>query len=311
MVNAEARALAFEAERRHLFGVAYRMLGSAAEAEDIVQEASMRYLVEESEIDSPRAFLTTVVVRLCLDHAKSARSRRESYVGAWLPEPLLDRMNQLADVGDDARSAAPAPSSVARAAASPEARVELAESLSLAFMTLLERLSPLERAAFLLREVFDQSFAEIAGALGTSEPATRQLVSRARAHIDLGRPRFLASTAKKQELLSAFVTACATGDAESLSSLLSEDVVARSDGGGRVTATLKPVVGRDRVSRFVVGVARKAQNLRAELTSVNGEPGLLLRNPEGRIVVACAIAVAGDRISEVLMVLNPDKLPPS
>src|SRR4051812_34154845 len=191
---------AFLEHRGHLFGVAYRMLGSRADAEDAVQEAWLRYRkADTSEVADLRAWLTTVTGRLCLDQLKSARARRETYVGPWLPEPLVS--NQPPERG-------------------PDARTELVESLSLAFLVLLERLSPLERAAFLLREVFEQPFADIATTLGTTEVATRQLVARARAHIDERRPRYSASEEKKQELLRAFVAACATEDAQALENLL-------------------------------------------------------------------------------------------
>jgi RNA polymerase sigma-70 factor (ECF subfamily) len=263
------------------------MLGSAAEAEDILQEAFVRFAESDAQIASARAFLTTIVVRLCLDHLKSARARREAYVGPWLPEPLVSQQE-------------PAPG--------PDARTELAESLSLAFLVLLERLTPLERAAFLLREVFDQPFEEVASVLGTSEVACRQLVSRARAHIEESRPRFKATDAKKQELLMAFLTACATTDATALERLLAADVVARSDGGGKVHAALKPIFGRDRVSRFIFGVLKKAPpDGYAEMAWVNGEPGLVLRTAE-RIVTVVTLSMIDDRISDIWIVVNPDKL---
>ncbi len=263
------------------------MIGSAAEAEDILQEAFVRFAESDSKIESVRAFLTTVVVRLCLDHLKSARARRETYVGPWLPEPLVSHQE-------------PAPG--------PDARTELAESLSLAFLVLLERLSPLERAAFLLREVFDQPFEEVATVLGTSEAACRQLVARARAHVDENRPRFKTTDAKKQELLMAFLAACATADATALERLLAADVVARSDGGGKVHAALKPIFGRDRVARFIFGVLKKAPPEGfAEMAWVNGEPGLVLRTPEN-IVTVVTLSTAGDQISDIWIVVNPDKL---
>jgi len=286
-MNESPTVTTFETERPHLFAVAYRMLGSVAEAEDVVQEAFVRWDESHEDAESPRAYLTTIVVRLCLDQLKSARSRREKYVGPWLPEPIAG--------ADDV-------------AARPDARAELAESLSIAFLALLERLSPLERAAFLLREVFDRPFEEVASTLGTSEAACRQLVSRARAHVDEGRPRFSASDAKKQELLHAFMGACSTGDPAILSQLLAEDVVLRSDGGGKVTAALKPIYGPDRVARFIFGVMKKGVGGNPELAQINGETAFVLRDAHGHAMSVLTLAIANDRIQDVFIVVNPDKL---
>ena len=280
-------ATTFQSERGHLFGVAYRMLGSAAEADDILQEAFLRFAENTTTVESPRAFLTTVVVRLCLDQLKSARARRESYVGPWLPEPLVSNEE-------------PAPG--------PDARTELAESLSLAFLVMLERLSPLERAAFLLREVFDEDFADVANVLGTSEVACRQLVARARAHVDENKPRYRPTDAKKHELLAAFIAACASADPTALGRVLAADVVARSDGGGKVHAALRPVHGRDHVVRFLLGVLKKAPpNGIAELVWVNGEPGLVLRT-ESETFTVVTLSIVDDAITDVWIVVNPDKL---
>lgn len=286
----------FEGERSHLFAVAYRMLGSRAEAEDILQEAYLRWaereIVAAQDVESDRAFLTTVVVRLCIDHLKSARARRERYVGPWLPEPLVASGQPSTNSSD----------------LGPEGRVALAESLSLAFLTVLERLSPSERAAFLLREVFDHPYDHVAEILGTSEQACRKLVSRAREHIEENRPRFDASAEKKQELLLAFLGACVSGDAAALGALLASDVVARSDGGGKTFAALKPIYGSDRVVRFLFGILKKwpPQGV-AELALVNGEPGIVVReDSEVRFVVV--LSVADDRVSNVWIVVNPDKL---
>lgn len=278
----------FDAERAHLFGVAYRMTGSAAESEDILQESFVRFVESGADVASPRAFLTTIVARLALDHLKSARARRETYVGPWLPEPLVSTLE-------------PAPQ--------PDARAELAESLGLAFLVLLERLSPLERAAFLLREVFERPFEEVASVLDTSEAACRQLVARARAHIDENRPRFMASDEKKHELLGAFLGACATSDASALERLLAADVVVRSDGGGKVHAAINPIEGRERVVRFLLGILKKLPaDGAAETAWVNGEPGIVLRTPEG-IATVVTLSIAGDTIRDVWIVANPDKLP--
>lgn len=274
----------FANERTHLFGIAYRMLGSAAEAEDVLQEAFLRFASRsEREVGSPRAFLTTIVVRLCLDQLKSARARREEYVGPWLPEPI--------------------------ATSDPEARTELAESIHIAFLVLLERLSPLERAAFLLHEVFDYPFAEVASALGTSEAACRQLAARARAHVDAGRPRFAASEEKKRELLQAFLATVGSGDVAGLQALLAEDAIARSDGGGRVHAALKPVYGAERVAKFVVGVAKKnTRALAPVFAMINGEPGIVLKDSEGVVRLTLTLSVSGEKITDVWIVNNPDKL---
>jgi RNA polymerase sigma-70 factor, ECF subfamily len=275
----------FEAERSHLFGIAYRMLGSAAEADDVLQETFIRWSSRaERDVDSPRGFLTTILVRLCLDQLKSARARREEYVGPWLPEPILDT--------------------------TPEEQTARAESINIAFLVLLERLTPLERAAFLLHEVFDQPFADVAATLGTTEAACRQLAVRARAHVDEGRARFNASTDKKRELLTSFLTACAAGDATALTKILADDVVLRSDGGGRVHAALKPIYGPDRVARFSIGVAKKGAGtgIVLELTTINGDLGALLKDAEGKVTSAVTLSIAGDRITDVWIVNNPEKL---
>ena len=281
------RQALFEAERSHLSAVAYRMLGSASEAEDVLQEAFLRFLGHEGGVESPRAFLTTIVARLCLDQLKSARARRETYVGLWLPEPLVTTNPP---------------------AQAPDARAELAESLSLAFLVLLEQLSPLERAAFLLREVFDWPFAEVAAVLETTENATRQLVARARAHINNDRSRYRACEEKKQELLRAFVAACATADPTALGQVLAADVVAHTDGGGKVPAATRAVFGRDRVVRYVLGVLeRRPAGIVPDLAWINGEPGVVLR--EGAAVrAAVALSIVGDAIGDVWIFVNPDKL---
>lgn len=280
----------FEAERAHLFAVAYRMLGSAAEADDVVQEAFLRWQNRGAIADSPHAFLTTIVVRLCLDERKSARVRRETYVGPWLPEPIV-----AAPESDPSR---------------PDARAEMAESIQMAFLVLLETLSPLERAAFLLREVFEHPFADVARILDTTEAACRQLVARARAHVDAGKPRFQASDAKKQELLAAFVGACSSGDLGGLASLLADDVVARTDGGGRVSAARKPIHGRDAVSRFLVGITKKGLDdaVVVEPRFLNGELAFVLIDAERRVTHAIGIGVSGEKIRDVWIVANPEKL---
>jgi len=287
-MSPEQASEVFQRERAHLFAVAYRMLGSTAEAEDVLQDAFLRFMDYEEAPDSARAFLTTVVVRLCLDQLKSARTRRESYVGPWLPEPLVSAEIE------------PLPP--------PDARAELAESLSIAFLVLLERLSPLERAAFLLREVFDEPFAEVARVLDTTEAACRQLVSRARAHIDANKPRHAASEEKKQALLAAFVQACASHDAAALGDLLAADAVCRTDGGGKVHAALKPIVGRDRVTRFILGVISKAEGpVTSRVVRINGDPGMLFTDERGNRY-ALVLTASEEAIDAVWFIVNPDKL---
>lgn len=271
----------FETERPRLRSLAYRMLGSMAEAEDVVQDAFLRWQSEDdARIDNPPGFLTTVVTRLCLDVQKSARSRREAYVGPWLPEPLMD--------------IDPAPRDP--------------QSISLAFLVVLESLSPLERAAFLLAEVFDHTSAEIATILGRDEAACRQLVSRARAHVAARKPRFAPSREAHERVLTGFLMACATGDVGGLSKMLAADVTAWNDGGGRVRAALKPVFGPDRVARLIVGVLRKGpQDISVTVADVNGWPAIVVRH--GAVVQSITdLETDGEHIFAVRTVLNPDKL---
>jgi RNA polymerase sigma-70 factor, ECF subfamily len=276
----------FEEFRPVLFSLAYRMLGTRADAEDIVQDAYLRWRAARvEELRDPKAFLTTVVARLALDSLKAAYRKREAYPGTWLPEPLVGP----AVDGD----------------------LELADSLSLAFLYLLEALSPAERVAFLLREAFDAEYAEIAGALGTSEANSRQLVTRARKHLQEKRRRFPVDRERHQDLLRQFVATCATGDPAQFASMLSQDVVALSDGGGKATAAVMPVFGIDRVSRFLAGLSRKgaggATNVR--VMDVNGEPALVLEARDSVITVMTIELDAECRISRILIVRNPDKLP--
>lgn len=274
--------------RSFLVGLAYRMLGSVAEAEDAVQETFVRaQTARTDDVASPRAWLATIVTRICLDQLRSARARREQYTGEWLPEP----------VRTDAPGAALSP-------VDPED----AESLSLAFLVLLERLSPLERAVFLLHEVFDYSHAEIAATLERDEAAIRQLFSRAKAHVRAGRPRFAADPERHRELVIRFATAIGQGDLDGLRALLAADAIARSDGGGRAKAALRPVSGDDRVARFLLGLARRASpDLRYELVELNGRAGLTWSDASG-LLGAMSFATDGDRVVEIDMVLNPEKL---
>jgi RNA polymerase sigma-70 factor, ECF subfamily len=275
----------FHELRPALFSLAYRMLGTRADAEDVVQDAYLRWQsAGEDEIRSPKSYLTTVVARLSLDALKAARRKRETYIGPWLPEPLVEPPGTQP--------------------------MELAESLSIAFLRLLESLSPAERVAFLLREVFDSEYAEIAATLDTTEANCRQMVTRARKRLRDGQPRFSVDRSRHQEALQQFLTACATGDLSQLAATLSEDVVFYSDGGGKVAAAVNPIAGQDRVARFLVGVARKgASALRAQFADVNGEAGALLFDGN-RLSAVLAIQLNEDgRIHGVFLIGNPEKLP--
>ena len=274
-----------EAVRRRGFGVAYRMLGSVSEAEDVAQEALLRLARSDDRIEEPAAWITTVATRLSLDALRSARARREAYVGPWLPEPLVDD--------------------------TPDERVELAESLSQAFLVMLERLTPLERAAFLLREVFDYDYPKIAEILGRSEPASRQLVSRAKAHLSSNRPRFDPDEAVRDSLLERFLSAAEDGDLEGLEELLAEDAVLYSDGGGKVPAARRPLVGARRIAGVVAAITRKQRRhgpLEHQLVRVNGQPGRISRTATGQIWDVLSIDVVDGRIQTIRVVRNPDKL---
>jgi RNA polymerase sigma-70 factor (ECF subfamily) len=250
-----------EALRRHGFGVAYRMLGSVSEAEDVTQEALLRLTRQEGPIDEPAAWITTVVTRLSINVLRSARARRESYVGPWLPEPLVED---------------PAPD--------PASRAELADSLSLAMLVLLERLTPVERAAYLLREVFGYGYAEIADVIEQTEVNSRQLVTRARKHLEANRPRFDPDEAARDALLERFLAAAEEGDLEALEELLAKDAVLYADSGGKATAPQEPLFGAAVIARFMAAVAqaRPSDELVSRRVRVNGQPGRLLRGPAER-----------------------------
>ncbi|MCU1594366.1 MAG: polymerase, sigma subunit, family [Frankiales bacterium] len=271
---------AFLAARPALFALAYRMLGSASEAEDVLQEAWLRW-DRASGLDNDAAWLTTVVTRLCLDVLGSARARRETYVGPWLPEPLVD---------------------------GPEVAVELADSVSLAFLVLLEELSPAERAAFLLREVFRYDYDEVGSMLERSPAACRQLVSRAHGHVDARRTRFTADKQQARELSLSFLFACQTGDLAACTSMLAADAVLVSDGGGKVSAARRPVFGADRVARFLIGVvAKPGPPISYVEATVNGEAGVV-GLVDGVVIMAVAVEVVEGQITGIRMVSNPDKL---
>jgi len=282
----------FEAQRRRLTGLAYRMLGSIAEAEDVVQEAYLRWhATDRATVADPRAFLSTVVTRLCLDQIRSARVRREHYVGPWLPEPLVD------DEPLDAETAS-----------------DYARDLSLTLMLALERLSPLERAAFLLHDVFDVEFSQIARTLGRSEVACRQLATRARTHVreSQPKPRFPVPPETGARLAQAFLDAARSGDAESLTQLLAEEAVMSADGGGKRRAALRPILGRDKITRFFVGIARKYEGIAPLLASaaptrINGHPGFVVTEPNGE-VATLAFEFQDGLVTAIYIVRNPDKL---
>ena len=273
--------------RSKLLGLAYRMLGSRADAEDVLQDAYLRF-ASARDVRNEEAFLVTTVTRLCLDRLKSARARREIYVGPWLPEPVLDAE-----------------------AFSPQTATELADDLSFALLLALERLSPTERAAFLLHDVFDAPYSEVAAALGKSEIACRQLASRARKTVHDTRPAAPASPEAHARLLAAFGQAVGSGDLEKLTALLREDAIALSDGGGVKSAALNPIVGADKVARFFIGLARKAaaggESVAFEAREINGAIGLLVFLG-GALDQALSIAVDGKKIAAVFVVRNPQKL---
>jgi RNA polymerase sigma-70 factor, ECF subfamily len=285
------RKTVYEELKPLLFSIAYRMVGSAGDAEDIVQEAFLRFHRETSEgedIESPKAWLSTVTTRLAINHVQSARVRRESYVGTWLPEPLIT------DGGSDAAQHA-----------------ETADSLSLAFLVLLESLSPVERAVFILREVFEYSYDEIADVVGKSADNCRQLAVRARQSVGAKKPRFEASRRKREELSKRFFDAVGAGDTEGLIGLLAADVVAYGDGGGKGPAFRKPIYGRELIARRFIGFGQQADRLGVSgmrHVEVNGQPGALFVDPEGRPVAVVSLDIADGLVQTVRGISNPDKL---
>lgn len=284
--DADTRATeVFEAERARLAGLAYRMLGTPDDAEDVVQDAWLRWAAaDRSAIVEPAAWLTTVTTRLAIDRLRSARHRREVYVGPWLPEPLL--------AGDD----------------DPLTSIATAESLSLAFLTVLERLEPVERAVFLLHDVFGYPFADVAAHVERSEAAARQIAKRARDRVQAERPRTDADPTHAGELAEAFLAAVVQGDVDGLRRLLADDVVSLSDGGPHRRAARRPVVGADRVARLLVNLASRMEpGTRVDPVRVNGQLGWYV-TVEGRPELVLVPSFRGGRVASVLAVLNPDKL---
>jgi RNA polymerase sigma-70 factor (ECF subfamily) len=270
--------------RPYLFAIAYRMLGSVAEAEDIVQEAFLRYHETDIEAESPKAYLATVTTRLAIDQLRSARARREVYPGEWLPEPLVD---------DEAVRHA-----------------ETADSLSLTFLHLLEKLSPVERAVFLLREVFDYPYDEIARIVGKSPDNCRQILARARRHMEEGRRRFDVSREERDEVARRFVAAWEEGDTDALVELLAADATVYGDGGGKAPSMPVPLVGAERVAKALIGWGRQAheRGITHRPARVNGEPGLVFYDVDGHALWVAALEVAEGVVVAVRSVLNPDKL---
>lgn len=277
--------------RPQSFAIAYRMLGGVADAEDIAQEALLRLhreLASGRKIDSPGGFLATVTTRLAINQLRSARVRREQYPGEWLPEPLIRNED------DD-----------------PARRAEIADSLSLAFLVLLETLSPEQRAALLLHDVFGYGYDEVGQIVGKSEQNARQLASRARRHVEGRRPRFESTREQRTELARRFFAAAQDGDVATLETLLAHDVALHGDGGGKAPALAHSVQGRSRVAKILLNWFRqgaRVPGLHLEPTEVNGQPGAVITDSEGRVITVMALDISADRIAAVHSIVNPDKL---
>ena len=289
-------AAAYESLRPLMFSIAYRMLGSVTEAEDIVQEAFLRYqraIADHGVPESPKAYLSAVTTRLCIDQLKSARSRREAYVGEWLPEPLLT-----------------GPSPLGQQVPDPAAIAEQSDSLSMAFLLLLERLTPTERAVFLLHDVFGYGYDETADIVGRTTSACRQLAHRARQHVEENRPRFEASAAQRDELAARFFDAVGAGDMDGLVSLLAADVTVTGDSGGVPPSWGRPIIGRDNVSRLLAGLGAQIRDASGtfEPVRVNGQPGALVVAPDGRLVSVFVLDIADGQVQAVRSVISREKL---
>jgi RNA polymerase sigma-70 factor, ECF subfamily len=275
----------FQSHRPRLFGVAYRMLGSRAAAEDVLQDAYLRWHQSATEdIQSPIAFLVTITTRLCLDHLRELKLEREHYVGPWLPEPIVE--DQFP---------------------SPEMQLELAGEVSVAFLAVLERLGPEERAAFLLHDVFDYDYPEVAEILGKAQPACRQMIHRARSGVRESRPRFSVTAESRERVLRKFLTAVGTGDRQAVMALLTEDVEYMADGGGKVKAALKVLHGPERIAWLYHCITRRFVGVTYRLIQVNGELGALAMM-DGQPFYIVSIVTDGERISRIYNILNPDKL---
>ncbi|HVQ16477.1 MAG TPA: RNA polymerase sigma-70 factor [Vicinamibacterales bacterium] len=281
----------FNTDRPLLFSIAYRMLGSASDAEDVLQDAWVRWSgADRASIRSPKAFATTIVTRLCLDRLKSARATREEYIGPWLPEPVLTSEVE-----------------------GPDTMLQRAESVTLAFLVLLEKLSPEERAVFLLKDIFEYDHAEISDMLGTTVENSRQILHRAKAKLADGRPTLTGSAESRRAIAERFARAFSSGDGIELTALLAKDVGMWSDGGGKATAARRPLLGRDHVLNFLIGIHRTAQNMDVHdmslvIEDVNSEPALVLRIG-GRLESLFVFSIDdGEQISAIRVVRNPDKL---
>jgi RNA polymerase sigma-70 factor (ECF subfamily) len=269
-----------------LFSIAYRMLSSVADAEDVVQESFLRYHAADVHVESPKAYLSAVTTRLCIDHLRSARVRRESYVGEWLPEPLLT------DGSDPAQS------------------VVDADSLSMSFLLVLERLSPVERAVFLLHDVFGYDYREVAGIVERSPDNCRQIGVRARRHVNEHSPRFESSREERDELAQRFLAAFTDGDVDGLVALLAADVVVQGDGGGHSPSWPNAIAGRDKVVRLLMGLGAdiRRMGLSVRPTMVNGQPGATVHAPDGGLINVLSVDIADGLVQTVRSVINPDKL---
>jgi RNA polymerase sigma-70 factor (ECF subfamily) len=286
-MSTDRRPDEFEELRPLLFSIAYRILGSVAEAEDAVQETWVRWQASDTVPDSAKAFLSAIVTRVSINVLNSARSRREQYVGPWFPEPLLEDPYQ-----------------------DPERAAELADSVSMAALVLLERLSPLERAVFVLREVFGFGYDEVASVVGRSEAACRQLVVRARRHVDAGRPRFEAERAKRDELARRFLVAFHDGDVDALRELLAADVNLVGDGGGKGPLFTERLVGATKVARLLAGLIPPFVRIggRIDAQDINGQPGAILRDRDGRVLSTFTLDIAEGQVQTIRTIVNPDKL---
>jgi RNA polymerase sigma-70 factor, ECF subfamily len=286
----------YQTLRPLLFSIGYRMLGSVTEAEDIVQEAFVRYhrvVSTQGQPDSPKAYLSTVVTRLCIDHLQSARVRRESYVGEWLPEPLLTGPEQLASGSQD-----------------PAAAAEQADSLSMAFLLLLERLTPLERAVFLLHDIFGYAYDETAGIVGRSAVSCRQVAHRARQHVEAGRPRFDAEASQRDELAARFFGAVEHGDMAALVSMLAADVEVHGDSAGVPVRWQRTIGGRDHVGHLLVAIGRQLRAVHGSLepAGVNGQPGALVRAADGSLIGVLSLDIVDGQVQTFRSIISRDKL---
>ncbi|MDQ3064251.1 MAG: RNA polymerase sigma factor SigJ [Acidobacteriota bacterium] len=286
MAESKSRVEIFKQHRQRLFGIGYRMLGTRDDAEDVVQEAYLRWHKADAEnIESPEAWLVTVVTRLAVDRLRGLRKEREAYIGPWLPEPLFGRTIYT-----------------------PEEQLELASNLSIAFMALLERLSPTERAAFLLRDVFDCSYAEIARIVRKNEAACRQLIHRARNRVRRDKPRFEATEDDRRRLIEKFLAAVNAGDETTLLSLFAEDATMTSDGGGRVVAARKVILGRNKIARLYYHLGLKTKGLLdVRIAPINGELGIVT-TVFGQPFAATVFEIEDEKIRAVYQVMNPEKL---